>query len=108
MGNNKPTTPKRPKWVFWELPTPKQNGVYVWEGAVGKPWIFKLMREYICEGRASEPTPQLIREVVLEHFAQMVSHYGDYGVILFRKHLHTYSKVGYMGATTISRCCKSN
>jgi tRNA-dihydrouridine synthase B len=96
IANGDITTPQKAKWV---LDYTQADGVMVGRGAVGKPWIFKLMREYICEGRASEPTPQLIREVVLEHFAQMVSHYGDYGVILFRKHLHTYSKVGYMGAT---------
>ena len=28
----------------------------------------------------------------------MVEWYGEYGVVLFRKHLHTYSK-GYKGAS---------
>jgi len=35
----------------------------------------------------------------LEHFDQMIAFYGDYGAVLFRKHLHTYSKAGYHGAS---------
>ena len=37
-------------------------------------------------------TPQQKKEVILEHFNQMVKWYGEYGVILFRKHAHGYSK----------------
>jgi tRNA-dihydrouridine synthase B len=29
----------------------------------------------------------------------MLNFYGDYGVVLFRKHLHTYSKLGFTGAS---------
>jgi tRNA-dihydrouridine synthase B len=29
----------------------------------------------------------------------MLEHYGKYGAIIFRKHLHTYSKAGYQGAS---------
>jgi tRNA-dihydrouridine synthase B len=32
------------------------------------------------------------KEVILEHFNQMINFYGEYGVILFRKHAHAYSK----------------
>ena len=35
---------------------------------------------------------------MLEHFKSIIEWYGEYGVILFRKHLHTYSK-GYRGAS---------
>ncbi|MBD3808825.1 MAG: hypothetical protein IE880_08960 [Epsilonproteobacteria bacterium] len=41
----------------------------------------------------------MIKKAVIEHFNQMITHYGDYGAIMFRKHLHTYSKAGYMGAS---------
>ena len=46
-----------------------------------------------------EVSSELIKEVVLEHFDQMLTHYGKYGAIIFRKHLHTYSKAGYEGAS---------
>ena len=63
-------------------------------GAVGKPWIFKEIKENL-----EHTSKELIAKVVLEHFDQMIKFYGDYGVILFRKHLHTYSKYGYKNAT---------
>ncbi len=44
-------------------------------------------------------TPELIKEVVLEHYDQMISYYEQYGAILFRKNLHSYSKAGYKGAS---------
>ena len=61
-------------------------GVSIGRGAVGKPWIFLEMKQ---KGRI---TPEQKKEVILEHFNQMVYWYGEYGVILFRKHAHAYSK----------------
>ena len=96
IANGDITTPQKAKWV---LDYTKADGIMVGRGAVGKPWIFQLMKNHILEGKDSEVTPQLIQEVVLEHFEQMVEYYGEYGAILFRKHLHTYSKIGYQGAS---------
>ncbi len=62
------------------------RGVSIGRGAVGKPWIFLEMKQ---EG---EITLQQKKEVILEHFNQMINFYGEYGVILFRKHAHAYSK----------------
>jgi tRNA-dihydrouridine synthase B len=61
-------------------------GVAIGRGAVGKPWIFLEMKQ---QGII---TPKQKKEVILEHFRQMIHFYGDYGVILFRKHAHAYSK----------------
>ncbi|GAB6075034.1 tRNA dihydrouridine synthase [Nautilia lithotrophica] len=61
-------------------------GVSIGRGAVGKPWIFLEMKQ---QGAI---TPNQKKEVILEHFNQMVYWYGEYGVILFRKHAHAYSK----------------
>ena len=96
IANGDITTPEKAKWV---LEHTGAKGVMIGRGAVGKPWIFQLMKDYILEGKNSEVTPQLIQKVVLEHFDQMVSHFGEYGAIIFRKHLHTYSKIGYQGAS---------
>ena len=62
------------------------KGVAIGRGAIGKPWIFLEMKQ------SGEITPKQKKEVLLEHFNQMIKWYGDYGVILFRKHLHQYSK----------------
>ncbi len=78
----------------WVLEHTKCDGVMIGRGAVGRPWIFKEIKE------GKEITSkELIAKVVMEHFEQMINFYGDYGVILFRKHLHTYSKYGYLGAS---------
>jgi len=96
IANGDITTPQKAKWVLEHTGV---DGLMIGRGAVGKPWIFQIMKEYILEGKESEVTPKLIQEVVLEHFDQMVAHYGKYGAIIFRKHLHTYSKMGYQGAS---------
>ncbi|ACM92413.1 tRNA-dihydrouridine synthase B [Nautilia profundicola AmH] len=62
------------------------SGVSIGRGAVGKPWIFLEMKQ---QGNI---TSEQKKEVILEHFNQMVYWYGEYGVILFRKHAHAYSK----------------
>ena len=78
----------------WVLEHTGADGIMVGRAAVGKPWIFHQMKEGI-----EEVSSELIKEVVLEHFDQMLAHYGEYGAIIFRKHLHTYSKAGYQGAS---------
>ena len=68
------------------------NAVMIGRGAVGSPWIFREIKE----GRGV--TDEEKREVVISHFQAMIEWYGEYGVVLFRKHLHTYSK-GLKGAS---------
>lgn len=65
----------------------KCDGIMIGRAAIGNPWIFYQIKHNITELPAG-----LKKEVVLEHFDEMVKFHGDYGVILFRKHLHTYSK----------------
>ena len=69
------------------------DGLMIGRGAIGKPWIFQELKN----GQNSINN-QLKKDIILEHFKAMLDFYGDYGVILFRKHLHTYSK-GISGAS---------
>ena len=62
------------------------KGVAIGRGAIGRPWIFLEMKQN------GVITPKQKKEVLIEHFNQMIKWYGDYGAILFRKHLHKYSK----------------
>ena len=96
IANGDITTPQKAKWV---LEYTGADGLMIGRGAVGKPWIFQLMKNHIFGTGEIEITPHLIQEVVLEHFDQMVEYYGEYGAVMFRKHLHTYSKIGYQGAS---------
>ena len=70
----------------------KAAGVMIGRGAIGKPWIF-----YEIANNGKKVSNQLKKEIILEHFENMIKFYGKYGCVMFRKHLHTYSK-GYDGA----------
>ena len=91
IANGDIDSPAKAKWV---LAHTGADGIMIGRAAVGKPWIFHQIKS----GEA-QVSSQLICEVVLEHFDQMINHYGVYGAILFRKHLHTYSKAGYQSAS---------
>jgi len=70
----------------------KADGVMIGRGAIGKPWIFYQLKH------ETEDIPNSIKkEIILEHYDKMLEFYGEYGVIIFRKLLHAYSK-GYTGA----------
>ncbi|MCD6653247.1 MAG: tRNA-dihydrouridine synthase [Sulfurovum sp.] len=91
IANGDIDSPQKAKWV---LDHTGADGVMVGRAAVGRPWIFYQMKEGI-----EEVSSGLVKAVVLEHFDQMIAYYGEYGAILFRKHLHTYSKAGYQNAS---------
>ena len=91
FANGDIDTPEKAKWVREYTGA---EGVMIGRAAVGKPWIFRQIKEGM-----DQPTPELIKEVVLEHFDQMIAHYDKYGAIVFRKNLHSYSKAGYQGAS---------
>jgi len=91
IANGDIDSPQKAQWV---LEHTGADGIMIGRAAVGKPWIFKQIKEGI-----EEVTPELIKEVVLEHYDQMISYYEEYGAILFRKNLHSYSKAGYPGAS---------
>lgn len=63
------------------------DGVMIGRGAIGQPWIF-----YQLKYGESALTPEIRREIVLEHFDAMIDFHNEFGVRLFRKHVHTYAK----------------
>jgi len=89
LANGNIDSYEKAKWV---LEYTKCNGVMIGRGAVGHPWIFKEIKE---QKSVSEKEK---KEVILEHLKAMFEWYREFGIILFRKHLHTYSK-GYEGAS---------
>ena len=61
------------------------DAVLIGRSAVGNPWIF--------EGRnRTAITPGEMYEVAKRHLELMLDFYGDYGLILFRKHAVGYFK----------------
>ena len=91
FANGDIDSPQKAKWVQEYTGA---EGIMIGRAAVGKPWIFKQIKEGM-----QEATSELIHEVVMEHFEQMIAYYGQYGAIIFRKNLHAYSKAGYTGAS---------
>ncbi len=63
------------------------DGIMIGRGAVGNPWIFYQLKHNLKNIEKDK-----IREIVLRHYDLMFEFYGDKGVSIFRKHLHTYSK----------------
>ncbi len=79
----------------WVLEHTGCDGVMIGRGAIGKPWIFHQLKN-----GSSTIDPLLKCAIILEHLDAMVEFYGDRGVVMFRKHIHTYSK-GYAGASAL-------
>jgi len=70
------------------------DGVMIGRGAYGRPWFLSQVIHYLKTGER-RPDPPLARqaELVLEHYDDMLAHYGARtGVRMARKHLGWYSK----------------
>jgi tRNA-dihydrouridine synthase B len=91
IANGDIDSPAKAQWV---LDYTGADGIMIGRAAVKAPWIFAQIKEGM-----QEPSSGLIKDVVLEHFDQMVSYYDRYGAIMFRKNLHSYSKAGFQGAS---------
>jgi len=89
LANGNIDSYQKAKWV---MEYTNSDGVMIGRGAIGNPWIFKEIKEQ------RNVTKEEKKDVIISHLKSMIEWYGDYGVILFRKHLHTYSK-GYPGAS---------
>jgi tRNA-dihydrouridine synthase B len=70
------------------------DGVIVARGALGNPWIFREITEYIKSGKIIDrPSPQQVAQVMIEHLKMCVDFYGERnGVIIFRKFFSRYTK----------------
>jgi len=69
------------------------DGVMIGRGAIGKPWIFYQLKHGIEDINEDKK-----REVILEHYDEVLKYHGAHGAVMFRKLLHSYSK-GYNGAS---------
>ncbi len=74
------------------LEATKADALMIGRASVGKPWIFYEIKNGTSIDKG------LKKEIILYHFEAMLAHYGEFGVKLFRKHLHEYSK-GIAGAS---------
>ncbi len=70
----------------------KADGVMIGRAAIGNPWIFYQLKYGI-----QDITEDKKREIILEHYDEVLKFHGIHGAVMFRKLLHSYSK-GYKGA----------
>jgi tRNA-dihydrouridine synthase B len=69
------------------------NGVMVGRGSYGRPWFLNQLAHYLKTGeKLPDPSLEVQRDVVLEHYDHMLSHYGTQtGIMVARKHIGWYS-----------------
>ena len=68
-------------------------GVLIARGALGNPWFFQHAEEVLATG--SIQTPVSLRErltTMLQHAQLHIEHYGERGIVTFRKHISWYLK----------------
>lgn len=70
------------------------DGVMVGRGAYGRPWFLNQVSHFLkTKERLPDPPLETQREIVLEHFEDMLHHYGEHtGLLMARKHMGWYSK----------------
>ncbi|CAM4116619.1 tRNA dihydrouridine synthase [Campylobacter armoricus] len=70
----------------------KSDALMIGRASIGKPWIFYEIKH----GKKIDKTMK--NKIIFTHFEEMVKHYKEQGISIFRKHLHEYSK-GYEDAS---------
>lgn len=61
------------------------NSLMIGRAAIGRPWVFHEIKEGFIN-------LSLKKELILAHFEELKAHYKKQALIIFRKHLHEYSK----------------
>ena len=71
----------------------KADGVMIGRGCYGKPWLIeKITRKLKNDYSFEEPNIDEKKQIILEHFGDMLDHYGErIAVNLAKKHLGWYS-----------------
>lgn len=71
----------------------KADGVMIGRACYGKPWLISQINSELA-GESQIPTPSLIEQklIVIDHFLEMIEHYGvQTGISLAKKHIGWYS-----------------
>jgi tRNA-dihydrouridine synthase B len=73
------------------------DGVGLAQGVLGKPWLFKQIKEYFAQEEYKEYGFEEIKKIARKHAEMMYKKRGKQGVLEMRKHLAWYFK-GFSGA----------
>ena len=87
-----------PQTAIEALTRPGISGIMLGRGTLGRPWIFREIKELLEKGYEWSPDSELKRETILKHGDLLRDEYGEKtGLLFYRKHLAWYSK-GLAGA----------
>jgi nifR3 family TIM-barrel protein len=69
------------------------DGVVIGRGCLGRPWLFAELAAVMSGGTPPSP-PDLgeVGRIMLRHAGYLVDHFGERGMVLFRKHPPWYLK----------------
>lgn len=70
------------------------DGIMIGRATFGKPWFISQVQAHLDDqAEDTEPELTLVRDTVMNHFEDLLSHYGkNNGVLLARKHIGWYSR----------------
>ncbi len=92
-----------PQTAIEALARPGMAGVMLGRGSLGRPWIFREIRELLQKGIQWSPDAELKLKTILKHGDLLRDEYGEKtGLLLYRKHLAWYSK-GLSGASAFRK-----
>ena len=83
-------SPQKAKAVF-EMT--QADGIMIGRAAQGQPWLFRDITHFLQTGELlPPPTVGILKQIVLEHLAQIYQFYGEYsGCRIARKHIAWYT-----------------
>lgn len=89
---------RSPQDAIRALEESQADGIMVGRGALGRPWLLNQIMHFVND-RQEIPNPSLPEqyEIMMEHFHNTLSFYGEQGIRIFRKHFCWYSQ-GMSGA----------
>jgi tRNA-dihydrouridine synthase B len=89
FANGDITTPEIAKYV---LEYTGVDGIYIGRGALGKPWLFRQIKDYLAHGEyAKVMDTYYVRDLILNHLKYIYEHYDEYmGCRIARKHVKWY------------------
>jgi len=97
LGNGEIINPFKAKEM---LDKTKVDGIGLAQGVLGKPWLFKQVKDYLKTGKYKEINLTQIKKAALEHAALNYKLKGKQGILEMRKHLAWYCK-GFSGASLL-------
>lgn len=84
------------------------NTLMIGQSAIGNPWIFKTVKEFLISGNYILPDLEERKQIILKHAQLVKKYYGNKGFVVFRPQLAAYLK-GLPGASELrSKAVKIN